>query len=104
MKNKRRVAVIGAGPAGAITTNALYKEQAFDTIRVFERGHVAGGTWYVSIFLELLQYLILTFQRVLTRGHRPHIPNLAELVNGRATARNDYAIKRTGCNESSFQR
>ncbi|KAK5651257.1 hypothetical protein OQA88_12665 [Cercophora sp. LCS_1] len=41
----RRVAVIGAGPAGAIATDALAKEQAFDTIRVFDRRPVIGGTW-----------------------------------------------------------
>ncbi|PLB48598.1 thiol-specific monooxygenase [Aspergillus steynii IBT 23096] len=41
----RRVAVIGAGPAGAIATDALVKEQAFDTIRVFERQDIPGGTW-----------------------------------------------------------
>ncbi|KAK1752805.1 putative monooxygenase [Echria macrotheca] len=41
----RRVAVIGAGPAGAIVTDALAKEQAFDTIRVFDRRPVIGGTW-----------------------------------------------------------
>ena len=45
----RRVAVIGAGPAGAITTDALVKEQAFSTIRVFERRHVTGGTWFVDL-------------------------------------------------------
>ena len=43
----RRVAVIGTGPAGAIATDALIKEQAFDTIRVFERQAGVGGTWYV---------------------------------------------------------
>jgi len=41
----RRVAVIGAGPAGAIATDALAKEQAFDVIRVFDRRAVVGGTW-----------------------------------------------------------
>jgi cation diffusion facilitator CzcD-associated flavoprotein CzcO len=41
----RRVAVIGAGPAGAIATDALVKEQAFDEIRVFERKGQIGGTW-----------------------------------------------------------
>jgi len=44
----RRVAVIGAGPAGAIATDALAKEQAFDTIRVFDRRPIIGGTWYVG--------------------------------------------------------
>ena len=41
----KRVAVIGAGPAGAITVDALAKEQAFDLIRVFERRETAGGCW-----------------------------------------------------------
>jgi cation diffusion facilitator CzcD-associated flavoprotein CzcO len=41
------VAVIGAGPAGAIITDALAREQAFDKIRVFERKPVIGGVWSV---------------------------------------------------------
>ena len=41
----KRVAVIGAGPAGAITIDALVQEQAFDVVRVFERRHEAGGCW-----------------------------------------------------------
>jgi len=44
----RSVAVIGAGPSGAIATEALVKEQAFDRIRVFERKAVIGGAWYVE--------------------------------------------------------
>ncbi|KAK3392702.1 thiol-specific monooxygenase [Podospora didyma] len=60
----RRVAVIGAGPAGAIATDALVKEQAFDTIRVFDRRPIIGGTWV----------------------HTPHlpaaIPSLADLLKG----------------------
>ncbi|KAK1569404.1 uncharacterized protein LY79DRAFT_571926, partial [Colletotrichum navitas] len=40
----RRVAVIGAGPSGAIATDALIKEQAFDTVRVFDRRAEPGGT------------------------------------------------------------
>jgi cation diffusion facilitator CzcD-associated flavoprotein CzcO len=39
------VAVIGAGPAGAVATDALVKEQAFDNIRVFERRPLLGGCW-----------------------------------------------------------
>ncbi|ETS73018.1 hypothetical protein PFICI_15193 [Pestalotiopsis fici W106-1] len=62
----RRVAVIGAGPAGAIATDALAKEQAFDTIRVFDRRSGIGGTWI----------------------HTPHlpasIPSLEEILNGTA--------------------
>ncbi|KAJ9142393.1 Thiol-specific monooxygenase [Pleurostoma richardsiae] len=41
----RRVAVIGAGPAGAITIDALAKEKTFDIIRVFERREGPGGCW-----------------------------------------------------------
>lgn len=42
---KRRVAVIGAGPAGAITLDALVQERVFDVVRVFERREAAGGCW-----------------------------------------------------------
>jgi cation diffusion facilitator CzcD-associated flavoprotein CzcO len=44
----KRVAVVGAGPAGAITIDALVKEDKFDTIRVFERQEKPGGIWYVQ--------------------------------------------------------
>ncbi|KAH6876346.1 hypothetical protein B0T10DRAFT_521172 [Thelonectria olida] len=64
----RRVAVIGAGPSGAIATDALVKEQAFQTIRVFERRAGIGGTWI----------------------HTPHlpvgIPSLDDLIAGNADA------------------
>ncbi|KAF5024403.1 hypothetical protein F66182_3489 [Fusarium sp. NRRL 66182] len=43
--NIRRVAVIGAGPAGAITIDALAQEKKFDVIRAFERRERAGGCW-----------------------------------------------------------
>ncbi|KAJ3961158.1 hypothetical protein N0V92_002132 [Colletotrichum tropicale] len=65
-KNIRRVAVIGAGPAGAIATDALVKEQAFDVVRVFERRDLAGGTW------------------VYTPELPPRIPSLRDLVEQRA--------------------
>ncbi|KAF7558236.1 hypothetical protein G7Z17_g191 [Cylindrodendrum hubeiense] len=41
----KRVAVIGAGPAGAITIDALAQEKTVDLIRVFERREGAGGCW-----------------------------------------------------------
>jgi len=41
----KSVAVIGAGPAGAITVDALAQEKAFDVIKVFERRDKAGGCW-----------------------------------------------------------
>ncbi|KAI5865486.1 FAD/NAD(P)-binding domain-containing protein [Durotheca rogersii] len=62
----RRVAVIGAGPSGAIATDALVKEQAFDTIRVFERRPGVGGTWIYTPHLPAA------------------IPSLGDLVSGDA--------------------
>lgn len=44
----KRVAVIGAGPAGAIAVDALAQEKTFDLIRVFERRERAGGCWSVA--------------------------------------------------------
>ncbi|KAE8440801.1 hypothetical protein EG329_006557 [Mollisiaceae sp. DMI_Dod_QoI] len=41
----KSVAIIGAGPAGAIAVDALAQEQVFDRIRVFERREKAGGCW-----------------------------------------------------------
>ncbi|KAJ6109631.1 hypothetical protein N7486_001866 [Penicillium sp. IBT 16267x] len=41
----KRVAIIGAGPAGAIAIDALAQEKAFDIIRVFERREGPGGCW-----------------------------------------------------------
>ena len=45
MVAKKRVAVVGLGPSGAITIDALAREKAFDTIRVFERKNAPGGCW-----------------------------------------------------------
>ncbi|KAL1389494.1 dimethylaniline monooxygenase [Phyllosticta capitalensis] len=45
MAPAKRVAVIGAGPAGAITIDALTQEKAFDIVRVFERREAPGGCW-----------------------------------------------------------
>ncbi|OJD30793.1 thiol-specific monooxygenase [Diplodia corticola] len=64
----KRVAVVGAGPAGAISVDALVKEQAFSVIRVFERKPVAGGTWVFNPDLE------------------PRIPSLRDVVEGKADA------------------
>lgn len=46
MKPVKRVAVIGAGPSGAIAVDALVRENAFDEIKVFERREGPGGCWY----------------------------------------------------------
>ncbi|ORY70405.1 uncharacterized protein BCR38DRAFT_332459 [Pseudomassariella vexata] len=45
MGTVKRVAVIGAGPAGAITIDALAQEKTFEVIRVFERREGPGGCW-----------------------------------------------------------
>ncbi|KAB5572172.1 thiol-specific monooxygenase [Coniochaeta sp. 2T2.1] len=62
----RRVAVIGTGPAGAIATDALLKEQAFDEVRVFDRQDAIGGTW------------------VYKHGREASIPSLKNLVEEQA--------------------
>ena len=43
----KSVAVIGAGPAGAIAVDALVQEKTFDSVRVFERQEQSGGCWCV---------------------------------------------------------
>jgi cation diffusion facilitator CzcD-associated flavoprotein CzcO len=48
MSHIKSVAVIGAGPGGAITVDALAQEKSFDVIRVFDRQEHAGGCWYVT--------------------------------------------------------
>ncbi|PGH02231.1 hypothetical protein AJ79_07680 [Helicocarpus griseus UAMH5409] len=45
MAPAKRIAIIGAGPAGAITVDAFAQEKAFDVIRVFERREKPGGCW-----------------------------------------------------------
>ncbi|KAK2605678.1 hypothetical protein N8I77_008500 [Diaporthe amygdali] len=45
MSKVKRIAIIGAGPAGAISIDAFAQEQAFDVIRVFERRERPGGCW-----------------------------------------------------------
>ncbi|KAK9364583.1 hypothetical protein V1509DRAFT_572700 [Lipomyces kononenkoae] len=41
----KSVAIIGAGPAGAIAVDAFAQEKAFHVIKVFERQEKAGGCW-----------------------------------------------------------
>jgi cation diffusion facilitator CzcD-associated flavoprotein CzcO len=48
----KSIAIIGAGPAGTITVDALAQEQEFDSIRVFERREKTGGCWFITLFLE----------------------------------------------------
>ncbi len=44
----KSVAVIGAGPAGAISLDALLKENSFDKVKVFERNPKIGGVWSIE--------------------------------------------------------
>ncbi|KAL4913137.1 hypothetical protein BDW62DRAFT_170318 [Aspergillus aurantiobrunneus] len=44
----RRIAVIGAGPAGLASVKYLLAEKCFDTIDVFERRSFMGGVWNYS--------------------------------------------------------
>ncbi|OCK84329.1 FAD/NAD(P)-binding domain-containing protein [Lepidopterella palustris CBS 459.81] len=62
------VAVIGAGPAGVIATDALVKEQAFEKIRVFDRRPIIGGAWVYTPHLPA------------------KIPSLRDLVEGNIDA------------------
>lgn len=48
MSEVKRIAIIGAGPAGAISIDAFAQEQAFGVIRVFERRERPGGCWLVN--------------------------------------------------------
>ncbi|KPM38352.1 hypothetical protein AK830_g8238 [Neonectria ditissima] len=66
----RRVAVIGAGPGGAIATDALVKEQAFQTVRVFDRRPAIGGTWI----------------------HTPHLPTGIQSISDLISGNGDTAV------------
>ncbi|KAH6645024.1 hypothetical protein BKA67DRAFT_542010 [Truncatella angustata] len=94
----RRVAVIGAGPAGAIATDALVKEQAFDTIRVFDRRAGIGGTWVHTPHLpasipSLGEVLAGTADRaVAVPAQLPAVTAVSEEVNGHQHRFSDTAI------------
>lgn len=55
VKKMRRVAVVGAGPAGAIAVDALAREETFDVIRVFERREDCGGCWSVVTLVSSIR-------------------------------------------------
>lgn len=79
-KSIRRVAVIGAGPAGAIATDALVKEQAFDEISVFERQESPGGTWCVRS-KSVVERVNINSCRVLSSNEDGGIPSLRDLLH-----------------------
>ncbi|KAM5349393.1 hypothetical protein ACJ41O_005898 [Fusarium nematophilum] len=94
----RRVAVIGAGPAGAIATDALVKEGAFETIRVFERRAGIGGTW---IHTPHLPTGIPSLEKLLSGNadvavpipeHLPAVTPISEAVNSHQHRFSDTAI------------
>ncbi|KAF8655463.1 hypothetical protein AX16_003052 [Volvariella volvacea WC 439] len=72
MSQIHRVAVIGAGPAGAIAVDALAREQAFDIIRVFERRERAGGCWIYDG--DVPTPLLENFQQLAQRTADPPFP------------------------------
>ena len=41
----KRIAIIGAGPAGATAIDAFAQEQTFDIVRVLERREAPDGYW-----------------------------------------------------------
>ncbi|KAF4455771.1 hypothetical protein F53441_1970 [Fusarium austroafricanum] len=97
-QNIRRVAVIGAGPAGAIATDALVKEGTFDTIRVFERKAGVGGAW---IYTPELPTGIPSLEKVIAGDadnavpipdHLPAITPISEEVNCHQHRFSDTAI------------
>ncbi|PQE11641.1 hypothetical protein CJF32_00004798 [Rutstroemia sp. NJR-2017a WRK4] len=71
------VAIIGAGPAGAITIDALAQEQVFDKIRVFERREKAGGCWIEDPEDHVQQYP--DFEKIATRKPDETLPIPSEL-------------------------
>lgn len=94
----RRVAVIGAGPAGAIATDALVKEQAFDTIRVFDRRAGIGGTWihtpHLPAAIPLLSKVLAgTADKPVTiPAQLPAVTPVSEDVNSHQLRFSDTAI------------
>lgn len=58
MSHIKSVAIIGAGPAGAIAVDAFVQEKAFNLIRVFERREKAGGCWFVSAFFSFVHQCV----------------------------------------------
>ncbi|PKK47910.1 hypothetical protein CI102_8320 [Trichoderma harzianum] len=48
VKKIKKIAVIGAGPAGLTAARYLQAQGAFDSITVFEQQHQVGGVWLYS--------------------------------------------------------
>ncbi|CCH44148.1 hypothetical protein BN7_3706 [Wickerhamomyces ciferrii] len=54
----KSVAIIGGGPSGAITLDALVREGGFEKIKVFERSSELGGVWSLSKNKEEGKYVV----------------------------------------------
>lgn len=77
MRTIKSIAVIGAGPAGAITVDALAQEKAFDVIKVFERREKAGGCWLEDPLGHVQQ--LPDLKKIAERNPDPTLPIPREL-------------------------
>ncbi|KAK9476312.1 hypothetical protein V1514DRAFT_187837 [Lipomyces japonicus] len=48
----KRVAIIGAGASGLASAKAFLAEEAFDTVKVFERNPLPGGLWNFTKYTD----------------------------------------------------
>mgnify|MGYP002718776700 CR=1 FL=1 len=71
MSHIKSIAIIGAGPAGAIAVDALAQEKSFDIIRVFERQEKAGGCWYVNVPSNAFEKSLLLTNNRVSRDDEP---------------------------------
>ncbi|TVY30489.1 Thiol-specific monooxygenase [Lachnellula hyalina] len=78
----KSVAIIGAGPAGIISIDALAQEQAFDHIRVFERREAAGGCWIEDPEDHVQQ--LPDLKKIAERRPDDALPIPQEVLNGKA--------------------
>lgn len=67
----KSVAIIGGGPSGLITLDALKREKVFDNIRLFERREQTGGCW---IFDEKTPEALPEFLKLSERTAAEPIP------------------------------
>ncbi|TVY93763.1 Thiol-specific monooxygenase [Lachnellula willkommii] len=81
--NFKSVAIIGAGPAGIISIDALAQEQAFDHIRVFERREAAGGCWIEDPEDHVQQ--LPDLKKIAERRPDDALPIPQEVLSGKAT-------------------
>jgi hypothetical protein len=73
---RKRIDVIGAGPAGAIAVDCLAQERAFSVIRVFERRET--GCWHVIVIYNSIMETI---------WRDPEIQTLTSTIQGPRSGR-----------------